>query len=267
MTRRFTFLVVPAALVATISLPASAAAPPLTPDQQLVAGLEEARSAARETLRGKAELRVLFHGMRNARKAAPLAVGALESAAIQAALSEGMTLAMAARKASSSCNDVLARPKLRRLVALTSAALDDFGIPLERDFPAFAVSRAFPYLPEFENYSGLSATVGADVSEVVIGAADRQTANAGELGAAVMPSAKLPITHLSAAVFSDPLGNFTSGWCGLESGLITCRIRPAMPRDRIFTIAFGPKLPKGTKLLVKFRAAAGDRSYAVLTTR
>jgi len=34
-----------------------------------------------------------------------------------------------------------------------------------------------------------------------------------------------------------------------------------------FTIAFGPKLPKGTKLLVKFRSATGDRSYAVTATR
>ncbi len=72
---------------------------------------------------------------------------------------------------------------------------------------------------------------------------------------------------MSLAVISDAIGNFTSGSCELESGLITCRMRPAMPRDRIFTIAFGPKLPKGTKLLVKFRSPAGDRSYAVFTTR
>ena len=78
---------------------------------------------------------------------------------------------------------------------------------------------------------------------------------------------RLPITQMSDAVISDPIGNFTSGWCELESGLITCRLRPAMPRDRIFTIAFGPKLPKGTKLLVKFRSPAGERSYAVFATR
>ena len=129
------------------------------------------------------------------------------------------------------------------------------------------MSRDFAYLPEFANDSGLSATVGEDVSEVVIGAADRHTANAGELGGASKDLATLPITRMSAAVISDPVGNFTSGWCELESGLITCRMRPEMPRDRIFTIAFGPKLPKGTKLLVKFRTAAGDRSYAVFTTR
>ena len=60
---------------------------------------------------------------------------------------------------------------------------------------------------------------------------------------------------------------FTSGGCELEAGLITCRMRPAMPSDLVFSIAFGPKLPKGTKLLVKFRTAAGDRSYAVFATR
>jgi hypothetical protein len=253
MNRRFAVLVVPAALVAAISLPASAAAPSLTPDQQLVGGLERARYAARATLRGKPELRELIEGMRSARKAAPHAVGALEIPTVQAVVRQGEPLAQ--------------RRKLRRLIALTSAALADFGVPLEKDFPAFAVSRDFAYLPEFENFSGLSATIGANVSEIVIGAADRQTANVGELGAAVAPLGKLPITRTSVAVISDPVGNFTSGWCELESGLITCAMRPAMPRDRIFTIAFGPRLPKGTKLLVKFRSPDGDRSYAVFATR
>jgi hypothetical protein len=267
MIRLFTSLVVPAALVAAISLPASAAAPSLTPDQQLVAGLEEARSAARGSLKGKGELRGLVRGMRSARRAAPHAIGTLESPTMRVALRDGVTLAKQARQATLRGSNGAARRRLRRLIAVTSAALGDFGVPLEKDFPAFAVSRDFAYLPEFDNYSGLSATVGAAVSEVVIGAADRQTANVGELGAAVTLSARLPITRTSVAVISDPIGNFTSGWCDLESGMITCRMRPAMPPDRVFSIAFGPKLPKGTKLLVKFRTAAGDRSYAVVTTR
>jgi hypothetical protein len=248
MNRFYAFLIVPAALVAAVSLPASAAPPSLTPDQQLVAALEDARSAARATLKGNAQLGRLAEGMRRARVAASHAVGALQSPAMQAAL-----------RASG-------HKQLRRLIALTSAALDDFGVPLEKDFPAFAVNRNFAYLPEFANYSGLSATVGDEITEVVIGAADRQTANVGERGGAIT-SAGLPITDMSLAVISDPIGNFTAGACELESGLITCRMRPAMPRDRIFTIAFGPKLPKGTKLLVKFRSPAGDRSYAVFTTR
>jgi hypothetical protein len=249
MNRFCASLIVPAALVAAVSLPASAGSPSLTPDQQLVAGLEDARSAARATLRGKAQLGKLAEGMRRARRAAPHAVGALESPAMQAALrASGHT-------------------QLRRLIALTSAALDSFGVPLEKDFPAFAVNRDFAYLPEFANYSGLTAKVGEDISEVVIGPADRRTANVGERGATAASSAGLPITLMSLAVISDAVGNFTSGSCELESGLITCQMRPAMPRDRIFTIAFGPKLPKGTKLLVKFRSPAGDRSYAVFTTR
>ena len=83
MNRRVTSLIVPAALVAALSLPASAAAPSLTPDQQLVSGLEEARSAARATLNGKAELREVMRGMRRARRAAPHAVGTLESPTMQ----------------------------------------------------------------------------------------------------------------------------------------------------------------------------------------
>ena len=249
MNRSYASLIATAALVAAVSLSASAASPSVTPDQQLVAGLEDARSAARATLRGKAQLGRLAEAMRRARRAAPHAVGALESPAMQAAL-----------RASK-------HKQLRRLIALTSAALDSFGVPLEKDFPAFAVNRNFAHLPEFANYSGLSATVGEDISEVVIGPADRGTANVGERGAAATSSAGLPITLMSLAVISDPVGNFTSGWCELESGLITCVMRPAMPRDRIFTIAFGPKLSKGTNLLVKFRTPAGDRSYAVFATR
>ena len=88
-----------------------------------------------------------------------------------------------ARRAGLSDDKGLARTKLRRLIALTSAALDDFGVPLEKDFASFAVGRDYPNLPEFSNYSGLSATVEDDITEVVIGAADRTTANAGELGA------------------------------------------------------------------------------------
>ena len=245
-------LVVPAALVAAVSIPASAAAPSMTPDQQLVAGLEQARSAARETLGGEPALQKVIAGVRSARMAAPRAVGALEIPTVRAILRQG---------------EPLARRNLRRLIALTSAALDDFGAPLEKDFASFAVGRVYPYLPEFRNYSGLSATVEDDITEVVIGAADRTTANAGELGFAPDGSSPLPITRISLAVFSDPIGRFTSGWCELEAGLITCRMRPAMPAELVFSIAFAPKLPKGTKLLAKFRSATGDRSYAVFATR
>jgi hypothetical protein len=212
-------------------------------------------------------MRDLSTGMRSAQKAAPGAVGALESPTMQAALRRGATLAREAREALLSDDNALARTKLRRLIALTSAALDDFGVPLEKEFSSFAVSRDFAYLPEFAGYSGLSATVGDEVTEIVIGPADRATANVGEAGAEADGSSGLPITEISVAVVSDSIGNFTSGWCDLESGLITCLLKPAMPADRIFTIAFGPKLSVGTKLLVKFRSTSGGRSFAVFKTR
>ena len=78
MNRLVISLVVPAALVAAVSIPASAAAPSMTPDQQLVAGLEQARSAARETLEEGRHCRRSSAGVRSARMAAPRAVGALE---------------------------------------------------------------------------------------------------------------------------------------------------------------------------------------------
>ena len=252
MHRAVTLLTMVAVTVFAMAVPATAAAPALTPDQRLVAGLEQARSAARETLDGKPALRKVVAGLRSARMVAPRAVGALEIPSMRAVFRQGEALAR--------------RLELRRLIALTSVALADFGMPLEKDFASFAVGRVYPYLPEFSNYSGLSATVGEDVTEVVIGAADRTTANVGELG--FRPGASsLPITGISLAVFSDSIGRFSSGWCELESGLITCRMRPAMPAELVFSIAFGPRLPKGTKLLVKFRSASGDRSYAVFATR
>jgi hypothetical protein len=127
MNRLVTSLVVPAALVAAVSIPASAAAPSMTPDQRLVAGLEQARSAARETLGGKPALQKVIAGVRSARMAAPRAIGALELPTVRAVLRQGEPLAR--------------RRNLRRLIPLTSAALDDFGLPLEKDFASFAVGR------------------------------------------------------------------------------------------------------------------------------
>ena len=182
-------------------------------------------------------------------------------------LGQAGKLARQARADVSSARYSGARARLRKTIELTRTALTDFGVPLEKEFATYVVNRNFAYLPEFANFSGLSATVGSEVTEVVIGAANRSTANAGEPGAVLDPTTGLPITRMSVAVVSDSIGRFYSGWCGLDAGVITCRMRPAMPVDRVFTIAFGPKLEPGTKLLVKFRSAAGERSYSVFATR
>lgn len=259
-------------------VPLSPAAPALTADQQLAGGLVATGEGARAALqslakpspdraKARADIARALAGIRAATKAAPRAVAALETASVRSVLGRAGKLARQARADVSTARYSGARARLRKTIQLTKTALSDFGVPLEKEFATYVVNRNFAYLPEFANFSGLSATVGSEVTEVVIGAANRSTANAGEPGAVLDPATGLPITRTSVAVVSDSIGRFYSGWCSLDAGVITCRMRPAMPVDRVFTIAFGPKLEPGTKLLVKFRSAAGERSYSVFATR
>jgi hypothetical protein len=250
-----------------------------TPDQQLVVGLTTIHGAARaastslarpsaaRVATARSEILRSIAGATTASKAARSAVGALEIASVRIALERAGSLVRKARADVAKEKYSAARAKLTRAADLAADALGDFGVPLVKEFSAFAVNRDFGYLPEFVNYSGVSARVGSDITEVVIGAANRSTANVGERGAVADENVGLPITRMSVAVISDPIGRFSSGWCELDFGVITCRMRPAMPTSHVFTIAFGPKLPKGTKLLVKFRTATGERSYSVFTTR
>jgi hypothetical protein len=259
--------------------PLGSAAPAVTPDQQLVAGLAATGDGAHAALRSlakpspdratkaRADIARALAGISSATKAAPRAVAALDTPSVRSVLASAGKLARQARADVGNGRYSGARARLRKTIELTQAALTDFGVPLEKEFASHAVNRNFAYLPQFENFSGLSATVGREVAEVVIGAANRSTANAGEPGAVLDPTTGLPITRMSVAVVSDSIGRFNSGWCDLDAGVITCRMRPAMPVDRIFTIAFGPKLDRGTKLLVKFRSAAGERSYSLFATR
>ncbi|MGH3016967.1 MAG: hypothetical protein ACRDLU_01165 [Gaiellaceae bacterium] len=260
-------------------VPLSPAAPALTADQQLVAGLDATGVSARAALqtlakpspdratKAGADIARALAGISAATKAAPRAVGALDTPSVRSMLGQAGKLARQARADVTGARYSGARARLRKTIGLTDAALADFGVPLAKEFASYVVNRDFAYLPEFANFSGLSATVGSEVTEVVIGAANRSTANAGEPGAVVDPATGLPITRMSVAVISDSIGRFSSGWCDLNAGVITCRMRPAMPVDRVFTIAFGPKLEPGTKLLVKFRSASGGRSHVVFATR
>jgi hypothetical protein len=272
------FLVVPlAAGAAAIVLAGANAAQ--TPDQQLVSGLTTLRAATRSAAaqlvqpspkrvaRARAEIARSLSGGGVAARAAKGAVGALETPSVRAALEQARRLVGQARTNVARRQFSAGRAKLTRASSLANEALLDFGVPLAKEFQAFAVNRNFDYLPEFVDFSGLSARVGTEITEVVIGGANRSAANVGEQGAVADATVGLPITRMSTAVISDPIGRFSSGWCELDAGVITCRIRPAMPTSHVFTIAFGPKLPVGTKLLVKFRSAAGGRSYSVFTTR
>jgi hypothetical protein len=281
-----------AGVVASLAVQGAAAAPTKTPDQQLVAGLRTARAAARAALesispasptgakRAAIELSRTIKGIKAAGNAATSAVGALETPSVRTAVRQGEALARQARSDVDGGRYAAARTKLRRARALISAALSDFGVPLEKDFPAFVTIRhnvsltGYPLpgkpplgpldpVESFRSYTGLSALVGRDINEVVIGAADRRTANAGESRRASSKLRGLPITYKGPAFVVERSGRYTTNHCMLKSGLITCRLYSTMPADKVFMIAIGPDLVKGTKVLMKFRSPNGARSYAV----
>lgn len=266
--------------VAALALvPLSPAAPAPTPDQQLVAGLETASAASHAALENLARpsakraqsardnLDRAIAALAAASKAAPSAVSALETPSVRLALAKARGLGRQAARDIAKRRYSTARLRIAGALRLETEALADFGVPLRKEFASFAVGKDFRDVPGFRGYSGLSATVGEVISEVVIGAADRTTANAGEPSGTALESDGLPITAMSAYVVSDAIGRFRSGWCKLADGLIVCKVTPAMSAEDIFTIAFGPKLPKSTKLLVKFRSPGGKRSYAAFATR
>ncbi len=275
-----------AALVMAFAVQGAAAAPARTPDQLLVAGLETARAASQRALSSispaspagaemaATALSRAIKGIHAANVVAARAVGALETSSVRRAVRQGEGLARQARSDVVSGRYAAARVKLRRAKALTSVALSDFGVPLEKDFPAFLTTREHvgeTGAPIYDKAgaccTGLSALVGRNITEVVIGVADRRTANAGEAGAASRRSLGLPIFAAGPAFLVEASGRYTTNHCSLKSGLITCRLYSPMPADKIFMIAVEPALPKGTKLLVKFRSPNGDRSFAVQTTR
>jgi hypothetical protein len=264
-----------AALMMCLAVQGAAAAPARTPDQQLVAGLKTARAASRTALKSispvsqtgakkaETELSRAIKGMAAASNVAARAVGALATPSVRTVVQQGDTLAKRARSDLARGRYAAARVKLRRADALVSAALSDFGVPLEKDFPAFVTGRAGR--TQYSAYGGISALVGRDITEVVIGPADRRTANAGEPGAASGKTGGLSIT-VGPAFLVEASGAYTTNHCSLTSGLITCRLYSPMPADRVFMMPYGPGLPTRTRLLVKFRSPGGKRSYALATT-
>lgn len=269
-------LVAVAALLVPLS---SAAQPRVTADQLLVRELETAAGTARSALRSlarpthrreakaAAELRRTVAAVEAARKVAPRAVGALEARSMRTALQQSRVLATQAATDIARGRYAAARTKIRKALKLKTIALREFGTPLAKDFPSFAVNRNFRNVPAYRNYSGVTATAGEEVVEIIIGAANRETAKAGEPSETVGGSAGLPITELSAYQIQDPIGAYTTNRCSLDAGLITCPLRPTLRPRHSFTLAFAPKLERGTQILLKFRAASGRRSHALFTIR
>lgn len=277
MARRATL----AAAVATAAAlaPPSAAAPAPTPDERLVARLRAAQQSAQTAQRKLAaptaqrvarasdELRRTLAALDAARLVAPKAVGALENRSMRDALSRGRALARSASADVAQGRLGAARSKLAQTIALYQAALGEFGRPLRREFVATAVDRDFRNVPAFRDYSGVTATASEEVVHILIGRATRATANAGEPRGSVPLAEGLPIASMTAYQIQDPIGRYTTSWCDLAEGLITCPLRPTLLHNHRFTLAFAPKLERGTKVLVKFRAASGRTSYSVYTAR
>lgn len=260
----------------------------LTADQHFVAELKAAASASRTALlsldhraaqrtQARAKVRAALVALDRAAEVAPYAVGALDTPSVPLALTRARALSGQAAGHIAGRRYSAAGWKLRRSIELEESALNAFGRPLAKEFQAFAVDRRFHELTGFAGYSGISASAGTELAEIVIGARNRATAN-GYAGVS-RSLVGLPIAALSVYVLSNELG-FTSGPCALASGLITCRIIPGtMLPDDVFTVAFGriittpegdvrvERLKKGTKLLVTFLATDGHRSHALVKTR
>jgi hypothetical protein len=94
----------------------------------------------------------------------------------------------------------------------------------------------------------------ATVDAIVIGADEKPTKRA-PYGARA-----LPIDRVSTYVVA---GNekFSQGTCTLARGIVTCRLSSAMEVGQQFIVAFGPPLPSGTKLLIRFHATDGKQAF------
>ena len=276
--RRLAPVVVGLALFA-VPLAGGSASAPLSPDQRFVLELKDARKAALRAFvqltpwnlstpkvtRAKTELRLAREHLLKAAQTAPDAVGASQED-IAASVA-------AARKATAQASVELqrgnygrARESIDSAAGASQTALTLFGVPLAREFQASVTYRELGNIEGWQEYLGLSAKVDAPISKVVIGFAGRETANAAEPGGR-RGTPLVPITKLAIYTLQEPSGAYSSGWGRLVNGIIVCELNPTMKANETFAISFAPRVPKGTKFLVKFWATDGRRSYAILTTK
>jgi len=265
--------------LAAVPLAGATAAAPATPDQRFVSELKSARQAEQlafrqltpwnisidKVNRAKLELSSALEHLKNATQAATGAVGASD-AEIAESVRTATNFVSLASKDLRKGNYEAVRDSVAVARDANAVALVRFGVPLAKEFQAFAVYSSFGTIQGFEEYFRLTAKVNAPISKVVIGISGRPTANVGEPGGKkAAPS--LPITKLTLYTLQEPSGSFTSGWCKLVSGFVVCDLDPTMKADESFAVGIGPRVPKGTKYLVKLWSTDGRRSYSVLTTR
>lgn len=250
-----------------------------TPDQVFAIGLKDGRKAAKRAFnlltpwsmsttkvtRARTELGLAQGHLRKATQAAPNTIGGSQEDISSSVLATTKALAAAANELRKG-NYIRARASLDSAIGTAQTAISLFGVPLAQEFKATATYRELANIEGWQEYLGLSAKVNAPIAKVAIGFAGRETANAGEPGGR-RGTPLVPITKLAIYTLQEPSGAYSSGWGRLVNGIIVCDLNPTMKSNETFAISFAPRVPKGTKFLVKFWATDGKRSYAILTTK
>lgn len=269
------------AVLALVGVPfAGAQSARLSPDQQWVFELRSSRASnqvaftqlkpgkisAEEIRKAKFEVSDALAHLKKAVQVAPKTIGAAD-AEIAAGVGEAQTLSAQASKYLSNRNYAAARKTIDLAMDATDDARGKFGIPLASDFRVIGTFRDLGRVESWENYVGVTAKApGVAISKVVIGLAGRETANASEPGG-LRRAPSLPITELAIYTLQQPSGEYSSGWGKLVNGVIVCNLNPVMAKDETFAISFQPRVPPGTKFLVKMWSSDRKRSYAIVTTK
>jgi hypothetical protein len=266
--------------LAAVPLAGAMSAAQMSPDQQWVFELKSSRASNQvaftqlkpgkispdEVSKAKLEVPDAIAHLKKAVQVAPKTIGASD-AEIAASVGEAQTLSAQASKYLGSRNYVTARKTIDLAMDATDKALGKFGVPLASDFRVVGTFRDLGRVESWENYVGITAKApGVAISKVVIGIAGRETANASEPGG-LRRAPSLPITNLAIYTLQEPSGEYSSGWGKLVNGVIVCNLNPLMAKDETFAISFQPRVPPGTKVLVKMWSSDRKRSYAVVTTK
>ena len=275
-------LVLAAAVLALAAVPLAGAmsAAAMSPDQtwafELKSSLASNQTALNQLKAGgvtpdelsKAKLEVsgAIKHIRKAASVAPATIGASDDE-IAASVREALTLDGQAAKALGSKSYAAATKSLESAMGATKEAMKMFGVPLGSDFRVVASFRPLGKVQGWEGYIGLQAKApGVTISQVVIGLAGRETANAAEPGG-LRRAPSMPVTKLAIYTLQKPSGEYNSGWGKIVNGVIVCKLDPTMAKDETFAINFQPILPPGTKFLVKFQSTDRKRGYAVITAK
>ncbi len=265
--------------LAAVPLAGAMSAAKLSPDQQWVFELKSSRAANQvaftqlepgqispeEVSKAKLEVARAIGHLKKAVRVGPTTIGPTPE--IAASVAEAQKLVAQASKQLSSRSNASARKTIDLAMDATDDALKQFGVPLANDFRVVGTYRELAGVAGWEGYMALTAKApGVAISKVVIGVVGRETANASETGG-LRRAPSMPITDLAIYTLQEPSGVYSSGWGKLVNGIIVCNLNPVMDKDETFAINFKPRVPPGTKFLVKMWSADRKRSYVIIKTK